>query len=104
MKKYISGLLQLAAAGLLMFTIYKQNKVIQHYKASANVEIKSEDGKDTTVNVDQIGAQNIVDSLQDEIFNLQSINGRYEMALETLKEKDHKAADKFEKILNNETE
>ena len=48
--------------------------------------------------------QNIVDSLQDEIFNLQTINGRYEMALETLREKDPKAADKFQKILDNETE
>ena len=104
MKKYIGGLLQLAAAGLLMFTIYKQNKVIQSYKASANIEIKSENGEDTTINVNQVGAQNIVDSLQDEIFNLQTINGRYEMALEGLKEKDPKAADKFQKILDNETE
>ena len=104
MKKYIGGLLQLAAAGLLMFTIYKQNKVIQSYKASANIEIKSENGEDTTINVNQSGAQSIVDSLQDEIFNIQSINGRYEMALETLREKDSKAADKFQKILDNETE
>ena len=70
MKKYISGLLQLAAAGLLMFTIYKQKKVIDSYKASANIEIKSESGEDTTINVNQQGAQNIVDSLQDEIFNV----------------------------------
>jgi hypothetical protein len=104
MKKYIGGLLQLTAAGLLMFTIYKQNKVIQHYKASANVEIKSEDGKDTILNVDQTGAQNIVDSLQDEIFNSQSINGRYEMSLEHLKETNPKAAKQFEDYMNNETE
>ena len=32
MKKYISGLLQLAASGLLLFTIYKQNEVIKKYK------------------------------------------------------------------------
>ena len=104
MKKYIGGLLQLAAAGLLMFTIYKQKKVIDSYKASANIEVKSENGEETTINVNQEGAQNIVDSLQDEIFNLQTINGRYEIALETLKEKDHKAAEKFQKILDNETE
>ena len=42
--------------------------------------------------------------LQDSLFNLQTTVGRYEMALEILKEKDSISAQKFEYILYTETE
>lgn len=42
--------------------------------------------------------------LQDSLFILQSNLGRYEMALEILKEKDSLSAQKFEEILFTETE
>lgn len=45
-----------------------------------------------------------VDSLQNELFIKQTEVGRYEVALEILKEEDSVAASKFEKILYNETE
>jgi hypothetical protein len=45
-----------------------------------------------------------VDSLQTELFIEKTNVGRYEMALELLKEKDSTAATKFTNILNNETE
>jgi hypothetical protein len=42
--------------------------------------------------------------LQDSLFILQSNLGRYEIALELLKEKDSVSAHKFEDILYSETE
>ncbi len=45
-----------------------------------------------------------VDSLNHEIFHRQVTIGKYEMALELLKEQDPKAAENFELILNTQTE
>jgi hypothetical protein len=47
---------------------------------------------------------NIIDSLNDELFNLQSTNGRYELSLEHLYEVNPKAAKEFDDYLNHETE
>lgn len=44
------------------------------------------------------------EELQDSLFILQSNLGRYEMALEILKEKDSLSAQKFENVLFTETE
>ncbi len=46
----------------------------------------------------------INDSLQTELFISNNVNGRYEIALESFKEKDSIAAHKFEDILYSETE
>lgn len=48
--------------------------------------------------------QKQVDSLQTELFIKQTEVGRYEMALEILKEEDSVAADHFEYILSTKTE
>ena len=45
-----------------------------------------------------------IDSLENEIFIRQTNLGRYEMALEILKEEDSVAADHFEHILSKQTE
>lgn len=45
-----------------------------------------------------------VDSLNHEIFHKQLTIGRYEMALELLKEQNPKAYQEFELILNTQTE
>lgn len=45
-----------------------------------------------------------IDSLNHEIFHKQMTIGKYEMALELLKEQDPKAAEEFELILNTQTE
>jgi hypothetical protein len=82
MKEYIAPLLRFGALILLLTTIYEQNKVINRYKAKTNV----------------------IDSLQSELFQTQSQAGRYEVALEMLKEKNKKAADEFELILSTQTE
>ena len=47
---------------------------------------------------------NIIDSLNDELFNLQSINGRYELSLEHLHNVNPKVAKEFEAYFNRETE
>lgn len=46
----------------------------------------------------------LADSLRLEIFNIKNINGKYELALEYLKESNPSAAKDFEKYLNTETE
>ena len=46
----------------------------------------------------------LVDSLRDENFNKSTEVGRYEVALELLKEKNKKAAKEFELILSTQTE
>lgn len=45
-----------------------------------------------------------IDSLNHEIFHNRTNLGRYEMALEILKENDPNAAKEFETILNTQTE
>ncbi len=45
-----------------------------------------------------------IDSLENEIFIRQTNLGRYEVALEILKEEDSVAADHFEHILSKQTE
>ena len=53
---------------------------------------------------DSVRKQVIIDSLKEELFQLQSENGRYEMTFEHLKEVDPKASKEFEHYFNNETE
>ena len=48
--------------------------------------------------------RNEIDSLNHEIFHHRTNLGRYEMALEILKEDDPQSAQKFEIILNTQTE
>ena len=46
----------------------------------------------------------VIDSLYSEIFIQQTIVGRYEIALEMLKESNPKAAEEYELILTTQTE
>ena len=48
--------------------------------------------------------QNIVDSLQEELFMLQTQNGRYELSLEHLYEVNPKAGKEFTNFMEGETE
>ena len=47
---------------------------------------------------------NIIDSLNSELFILQSVNNRYELSLEHLYEVSPSAAKEFEEYFNHETE
>jgi hypothetical protein len=50
------------------------------------------------------GNQNIVDSLQEELFMLQTQNGRYELSLEHLYEVNPNAGKEFQDFMEHETE
>ena len=82
MKKYIGAILSIGTVAMLFYTLFdlkdqvKQIPVLQHQ----------------------------LDSLQAEIFNLSTQNGRYELTLEHLKEVNPKAAKEFENYMNHETE
>lgn len=54
--------------------------------------------------IQKANLQETVDSLQNELFIKSTEVGRYEIALEILKEKNQKAADEFELILTTQTE
>lgn len=77
--------------------------VINYFQRQELAELRSKTKSEVVVGGD-IQKAEIIDSLNAEIFSLQTINGRYEMALEILKEDDKKAADKFELILSTQTE
>ena len=83
MKQYISPLLTACSLIALLSTIYVQNNQINKLKTEKEV---------------------IVDSLNNELFNIRVEAGRYELSLEHLKESNPKAAADFEQFYNHETE
>lgn len=91
----INGFLRLATAGLLLVTIYYQQKTISELKEQIKVQ---------PVVGGDIQKAETIDSLNTEIFNLQSINGRYELSLEHLYEVNPKAGKQFTEYMENETE
>jgi hypothetical protein len=98
MKKFINPILRLGTAIALLGVIYMQNKEIDELKENSKFiqKVVPLDG--------DVKITNQMDSLQAELFNLQSINGRYELALEHLYEVNPKAGKEFDEYLNNETE
>jgi hypothetical protein len=98
MKKFINPILRLGTAIALLGVIYMQNKEIDELKENSKLiqKVVPLDG--------DVKITNQMDSLQAELFNLQSINGRYELALEHLYEVNPKAGKEFDEYLNNETE
>ena len=93
MKKYINPLLSLGTAAALLGAIYFQNQEIDSLKKQTPIQ-----------NVVGSDNQNIVDSLQEELFMLQTQNGRYELSLEHLYEVNPKAGKEFTNFMENETE
>lgn len=91
MKKYINPILSLGTAAALLGSIYFQNQQIDSLKK----QIKP---------VAITNNQKIVDSLQEELFMLQSQNGRYELSLEHLYEVNPKAGKEFTNFMEHETE
>jgi hypothetical protein len=83
MKEYINPLLRVFTVVALVAIVYKQDKEIKKLRTSPAVN---------------------ADSLQAELFILQTEVGRYEMAAELLKEEDSVAGNKLQVILNKETE
>jgi hypothetical protein len=103
MKKYISGALKLVASGLLLYTVYEQNKVIQKYKHES-VSMINDKGDTVNMEINANNTQNVIDSLEGEIFNANTAVGRYELSLQHLEEINPKAAKQFNDYLTHETE
>ena len=95
MKKFINPLLSLGTAAALLGAIYFQNQEMDSLKKQ--LATQPEVGGN-------IQNSNIVDSLNDEIFTLQSLNGRYELSLQHLYEVNPKAGKEFETYMEHETE
>ncbi len=92
--KHIKAILSLASVGMLFYIIYHQREEIKQLKANTVVD---------TLNIKHSNVE-IIDSLNEEIFNLKAESGRNELSLEHLKETDPKAAEEFENFYNHETE
>lgn len=86
MKQYIKPLLTTFSIALFLYTMYTQNEKITELK--------------TTI----LKQEKVVDSLQTNLFEVQTSLGRYELTLENLKEVNPNAAKQFENYLSSETE
>jgi hypothetical protein len=98
MKKFINPILRLGTAIALLGVIYMQNNEIKELKENSKIveKVAPLDG--------DVKITNEIDSLQTELFILQTTNGRYIMALEYLYDVNPKAAKQFDEYLNNQTE
>ena len=84
--QYIKQILTVFSVGLILFTMYTQNEKITELK--------------TTV----LKQEKVIDSLQTRVFQIQTLNGQYEMTLNHLEEANPKAAKQFQDYFLSETE
>lgn len=84
--QYIKQILTVFSVGLILFTMYTQNTKITELKTSV------------------VKQQKVIDSLQTKVFQVQTLNGQYELTLEHLKEVNPKVAQQFQDYLLSETE
>ena len=96
MKRYINPLLTFGTTMALLYVIYGQNEQL--------TKLKSEQVKVYNVPLAVDSLQNIVDSLNSEVFILQTQIGRYELSLEHLDEVNPKAGKEFQNFMEHETE
>ena len=92
--KYQKAIVGTGAVSVLLIC-FLQQKELSKLRAEQKIEV--------LVGGDIQKAQTI-DSLQSELFVQHTINMRYEMALEMLKEENPKAAEAYELILTTKTE
>jgi tRNA-dihydrouridine synthase len=92
--KYQKAIVGTGAVAVLLIC-YLQQKELAKLRADKKIEV---------VVGGDIQKAELVDSLQSELFVKETMIGRYEVALELLKEQNPKAADEFELILSTKTE
>ena len=92
--KYQKAIVGTCAVAVLV-VCYFQQKELAKLRAEKKIEV---------VVGGDIQKGELIDSLQAELFNAQTINGRYELSLEHLYEINPKAGKQFDDFLNNETE
>jgi hypothetical protein len=92
--KYQKAIIGTGAVAVLV-VCYFQQKELSKLREEQKIEV---------IVGGDIQKANTIDSLSDEIFNLQTQNGRYELSLEHLYEVNPKAAKEFTNFMENETE
>jgi tRNA-dihydrouridine synthase len=92
--KYQKAIVGTGAVAVLLIC-YLQQKELAKLRADKKIEV---------VVGGDIQKAELIDSLQSELFVKETMIGRYEVALELLKEQNPKAADEFELILSTKTE
>ena len=94
-QKYQKAIVGTGALSVLLICYYQQKELSK---------LRSEEIKVYNVPVVVDSLQSTIDSLNSEVFILQTQNGRYELSLEHLYEVNPKAGKQFDECLNNETE
>jgi len=72
--------------------------------ANLQGDLEKNEAINTVLQSQTVKMQNKIDSLHDESFIISTINGRYELSLEHLKQVHPKAANEFEYFMNTKTE
>jgi uncharacterized coiled-coil protein SlyX len=84
--QYIKQILTVFSVGLIIFTMYSQNTKITELKTAV------------------VKQEKVIDSLQTKVFQVETLNGQYELTLDHLKEVNPKVAQQFQDYLLSETE
>lgn len=92
-EKYQKTIVGIGALSVLVLS-YFQNQEIHSLRREIKV-MKS---------TPHIEREEVIDSLTSEIFIQETMIGRYEIAIELLKETNPKAAEEYERILTTQTE
>jgi hypothetical protein len=92
--KYQKAIVGTGAVAVLVLC-YFQQKELSKLRKEHKIEV---------VVGGDIQKEELIDSLQSELFVAQTISARYEIALELLKEENPKAAEAYELILTTKTE
>lgn len=94
-QKYQKAIVGTGAVSVLLICYFQQKEL---------AKLRSEHVEVSTVPYVIDSIQNVVDSLNDELFIKHIQNGRYELSLEHLYEVNPTAAKQFTEFMENETE
>ena len=100
-QKYQKAIVGTGAVAVLV-VCYFQQKELSKLRAEQKIEVVVGGDIQRAQTIDSL--ENVIDSIRDENMPLQIQLGRYDVALELLREEDKKAAEKFELILTTQTE
>jgi hypothetical protein len=99
--KYQKAIVGTGAIAVLV-VCYFQQKELARLRAEPKIEVYTGGDIEKGKMIDSL--QNRCDSLNDELFILQTQNGRYELSLEYLYEINPKAGKEFQNFMEHETE
>jgi hypothetical protein len=99
--KYQKAIVGTGAVAVLVLC-YFQQKELAKLRSEPKIEVYTGGDIERGKTIDSL--MNVIDSIRAENIPLQTQLGRYEMALELLREEDKKAAERYEKIITSQTE